>query len=141
MELTVRHKTEARNILCAHIKRDDQISRRLVLYLVMQRHKLVLLVRDAESGKILVTPPEDQTWLFRERNALAAKNDWNVVKRIGPKFFEEMDAYREWRFSFSEYYDVYIWDLEVGKAFAQLYNLVHEVKVSLRWSLSLLMSS
>ena len=121
---------EARNFICAHIKRDDQASRRLIQYLSMQSSKIVVLVRDAESGKLLIKPPEEERWLFREKSGLgrASRNDdWHIIRSIGPQFFEEMDKYRQWKFSFKEYYDVYVWDLEAGEPFPVLYNCVQEV--------------
>ncbi|KAH6692878.1 hypothetical protein BKA61DRAFT_637651 [Leptodontidium sp. MPI-SDFR-AT-0119] len=143
MQLTVHHQQggrrgpsrrshmafEARNWICAHIKRDDQASRRLVQYLSMQRHSLLILVRDAETGNLVIKPPEDERWLFRQKSGLghAAKNEWNVIKSVGPQFFEEMEKYRGWNFSFKEYYDVYVWDLEPGECFAVLYNTVQEM--------------
>ena len=124
MALTVRHQTggrssqfrrshailEVRNFMCAHIKRDDQVSRRLVQYLSMQTHELLVLVRDADTGRLLITPPEEERWLMREKSGLgrASKKAWNVMKSVGPQFFEEMDQHREWHFSFKEYYDVYV---------------------------------
>lgn len=121
---------EARNFICAHIKRDDQVSRRLIQYLSMHSHELLVLVRDAETGRLLITPPEDQRWLYRSKIGLgrAAKNDWKILKQIGPAFFDEMDKYRSWNFSFKEYYDIYIWDLEEGLSFPALYNSVQRVK-------------
>lgn len=122
---------QARNVICAHIKRDDQASRRFIQYLSMQTHRLVLLVRDAESGKLLVKPPEEERWLWREKSGLgrAVKNVWNVLKRIGPEFFEEMDRHREWNFSFKDYYDIYVWDLEPGESLAGLYNTVQQMHI------------
>jgi hypothetical protein len=38
-----------------------------------------------------------------------------------------MDQYRQWKFTFKEYYDVYVWDLEPGEPFAVLYNTVQQV--------------
>ncbi|KAG4427609.1 hypothetical protein IFR05_016909 [Cadophora sp. M221] len=143
MQLTVHHQQggrrgpsrrshmafEARNWICAHIKRDDQASRRLIQYLSMQRHRLLLLVRDAETGDLVIKPPEDERWLFRQKSGLgrAAKNEWNVIKSVGPEFFEDMERYRGWNFSFKEYYDVYVWDLEPGECFPALYNAVQEM--------------
>ncbi|KAL2061188.1 hypothetical protein VTL71DRAFT_7461 [Oculimacula yallundae] len=120
---------EARNWICAHIKRDDQASRRLVQYLSMQRHRLLVLVRDAETGNLVIKPPEDERWLYRQKAGLgrAVRNDWNVIKSVGPLFFEEMEKYRGWNFSFKEYYDVYVWDLEPGEPFAVLYNGLQEM--------------
>jgi hypothetical protein len=121
---------EARNFICAHIKRDDQVSRRLVQYLSMQSNRLLVLVRDAESGQLLIKPPEEERWLYREKSGLgrASRNDWRIIRSIGPQFFEEMDKYRQWKFSFKEYYDVYVWDLEAGEPFPVLYNCVQEVE-------------
>jgi hypothetical protein len=120
---------QARNFICAHIKRDDTVSRRFIQYLHMQSHRLLMLVRDAETGRILVKPPEEERWLIREKSGLgrAIKGHWNVIKAIGPKFFEEMDRYRKWNFGFKEYYDIYLWDLPVGESFPALYNAVQEV--------------
>ncbi|KAF7909232.1 hypothetical protein EAE99_011447 [Botrytis elliptica] len=122
---------QARNVICANIKRNDPSSRRFIQYLSMQSHRLVLLVRDAESGKLLVKPPEEERWLWREKSGLgrAVKNVWNVMKRIGPEFFEEMDRHREWNFSFNDYYDVYVWDLEPGESLAPLYNTVQQMLI------------
>lgn len=101
---------EARNGICAHIKRDDASSHRFIQYLSMQSHQLVLLVRDAESGKLLVKPQEEERWLGREKGGIgrAAKNSWDVLKIIGPAFFEEMDRHRQWNFSFKDFYDIYV---------------------------------
>jgi hypothetical protein len=141
-DLTRRHQTgrggsfrrsyavlEARNFICAHIKRDDPVSRRFIQYLHMQSYRLLMLVRDAESGRILVKPPEEERWLIREKSGLgrATKGQWNVIKKIGPQFFEEMDRHRKWNFGFKEYYDIYLWDLQVGESFPALYNAVQEV--------------
>lgn len=95
----------------------------------MQSHCLLVLVRDAETGKLLITPPEAERWLMREKSGLgrAAKNEWNVHKSIGPTFFDEVDRKRKWSFSFKEYYDVYIWDLYPGYSFPSLYNVLQEV--------------
>lgn len=122
---------EARNFICAHIKRDDPVSRRLVQYLSMQSHTLMVLVRDAETGKLLVKPEEEERWLYREKSGIgrASRNEgWHIIKSIGPTFFEEMDRFRKWKFSFKEYFDVYVWDLEPGEPFAVLYNTVQEVR-------------
>ncbi|CZR66639.1 uncharacterized protein PAC_16540 [Phialocephala subalpina] len=143
MALTVRHQQggrrgqfrrshsvfEARNFMCAHIKRDDQASRRLVQYLAMQSHRLLVLVRDAETGRLLIKPPEEKRWLYRQKSGLerVAKNDWEIIKSVGPEFFEDMGNWRQWSFSFEEYYDVYVWDLEAGEYFPALYNAVQEI--------------
>ena len=79
---------EARNFICAHIKRDDPVSRRLIQYLHMQSYRLLMLVRDAETGRILVKPPEEERWLIRSKSGLgrAAKGQWNVIKPLDLNF-------------------------------------------------------
>ncbi|CAG8959200.1 hypothetical protein HYFRA_00012557 [Hymenoscyphus fraxineus] len=116
---------EARNVICAHIKR-DQVSRRLIQYLSMEAHQLLILVRDAETGNILVKPPEEERWIHRTKSGVgrASKNEWKVVTSVGPRFFEQMDRHRDWHFDFNEYYDVYVWDVDPGQPFPALYNVV-----------------
>ncbi|KAF4615552.1 hypothetical protein G7Y89_g15309 [Cudoniella acicularis] len=79
---------EAQNFICVHIKRDDPVSRRLVQYLSMQSHEILVL-------------------LYRQKSGLgrASKNEWDIITSIGPKVFEEMDKHRDWHFSFKGYYD------------------------------------
>jgi hypothetical protein len=98
----------------------------------MQTRELLVLVRDAETGRLLIKPPEDQRWLYRSKHAVgrAAKNEWTVLKQIGPDLFNDMDKYRNWSFSFKEYYDIYVWDLEAGLPFLALYNTVQQVRLS-----------
>ncbi|KAJ9656968.1 hypothetical protein H2201_008330 [Coniosporium apollinis] len=117
---------EARNFMCAHIKRNDAASRRFIQYLSVETSLVVCLVRDAVTGKTLVSPPEEQLWLLREKSGLgrASKNEWNVIAQVGPKFFEDMERYRRWHFSFNEYYDVYVWDAVPGQKFYNLHNTI-----------------
>jgi hypothetical protein len=100
---------EMRSFICAHIKRNDPISRRLVQYLSMQTCSLVLLVRDGKTGSILVKPRDEHTWLVREKTGVgrAARNEWNIIQKVGTEFFESMDKHREWHFGFKE---VWQWD-------------------------------
>jgi len=90
-----------------------------------------MLVRDAETGRILVKPPEEERWLIRVKSGIgrAAKGEWNVIKKVGPQFFEEMDNYRKWNFGFKEYYDIILWDLPIGESFPAIYNAVQEVSL------------
>ena len=57
----------------------------------------------------------------------ASKQDWVVEKHVGKDFFETMEKWRRWSFSFREYYDVYIWDLEPGCSIANLHDVVMEM--------------
>ena len=142
--MTVRHQSgsrgegrrthamfEARNFICAHIKRNDAVSRRFIQYLAMQTNTLCLLVRDAKTAHILVKPPEEELWLLREKAGVgrAVKTTWNIVRKVGPEFFKEMDNHRKWHFGFTDYYDVYVWDLEAGNPYSHLYGQVQEVGI------------
>ncbi|EKG18620.1 hypothetical protein MPH_04093 [Macrophomina phaseolina MS6] len=117
---------EARNFICACVKRNDAVSRRFIQYVVLQTNSMVILVRDVKTGDVLYRPPGDQLWLVREKSGMgrASRNEWNVIKQVDPNFFEEMDRHRQWHFNFKEYYDVIIWDLDAGCHFSHLYNNV-----------------
>ena len=120
---------EARNFVCAHIKRNDPASRRFIQYLSMQTHRMLLLVRDAKTGGIISKPPEEDLWLIREKSGIgrAAKNEWNIIKKVGSEFFKEMEDHRRWHFGFVEHYDLYIWDNAAGGSFVDLYNAIQGV--------------
>lgn len=118
-----------RNFICAHIKRDDEISRRFIQYLSMETWELRALIRDRKTGRVLIQPPEDELWLVREKSGWgrALKNDFETVAEVGPEFFEKMDDIRQWHFSFEEYYDVYIWDSNPGRSYHILQRKIEEV--------------
>lgn len=120
---------EARNYIAACVKRNDMASRRLIRYLAMQTHRVLLLVRDGKTGRILVSPPEDELWLVRQKAGLgrAIKHEWNVQKKVGTAFFEEMETSRRWSLGFKDYFDIIVWDLEPGELFANVYQTVTEV--------------
>ena len=117
---------EARNFICACMKRNSPVSRRFIQYIALQSNNMVLLVRDVMTGNLVVRPPDEETWLLRDKVGYgrAAKNDWSTIKEVGPVLFEEMDQHRKWHFGFKEYYDVIIWDLDPGHGFHELYNTV-----------------
>ena len=76
--------TEYRNFMCCHIKRNDPASRRFCQYLSLQSSRVVVLIRDAKTGRILVKPPESpdkQTWLVRQKSGLGrvSRNEWTVT--------------------------------------------------------------
>ena len=127
---------EARNFVCAHVKRNDPASRRFIQYLSMQTNRMLILVRDAKTGRIILNPPEEDLWLLREKSEIgrAAKNEWNVIKKVGTDFFKEMDDHRRWHFGFVEHYDLYIWDNAAGEDYVDLYNAIQAVGEALRMS-------
>lgn len=141
-EVTVRHQTgsrgggrrqhairEARNFVCAHVKRNDASSRRFIQYLLMQTYRLFILVRDAKTGEVLSQPPQEDLWLVREKSGIgrAVKNEWTISKQVGPDLFQEIDDNRQWHFGFKEYYDLYLWDNEAGEDGSQLYCAIQNV--------------
>lgn len=83
--------SEVRNFMCANIKRNDPATRRFLQYLAMQTSKVLVLIRDAKTGKILTSPPDDELWLNREKSGIgrASKNEWTVGAFVGKKFFEQ----------------------------------------------------
>ncbi|KAF3051114.1 hypothetical protein E8E11_006285 [Didymella keratinophila] len=121
--------TEMRNFVCGHIKRDDPVSRRFIQYLAMESWELRALVRDAKTGRVLISPPEDELWLLREKSGWgrASRNEYEVIGEVGPTFFEAMDKSRKWHFGFDEFYDVYIWDSSPGRSFFILQRKIEEV--------------
>jgi hypothetical protein len=121
--------TEMRNFVCGHIKRDDPVSRRFIQYLAMESWELRALVRDAKTGRVLISPPEDELWLLREKSGWgrASRNEYDIVGEVGPTFFEAMDKSRKWHFGFEEFYDVYIWDSSPGRPFLILQRKIEEV--------------
>lgn len=97
----------------------------------MQTHRVLLLVRDGKTGRILVSPLEDELWLVRQKAGLgrAIKHEWNVQKKVGTMFFEEMETSRKWSLGFKDYFDIIVWDLEPGDFFANVYQTVTEVSL------------
>jgi hypothetical protein len=92
---------------------------------------MMILARDGKTGKILVSPPEDELWLLRRKAGYgrAARNEWETVRYVGPDFFEEMDEAREFRLGFEDYYDVYIWSTDAGAHSEFLHASILEVSV------------
>ena len=126
----MRHQSsEIRNFLCGHIKRNDPASRRFIQYLAMETSKVVVLVRDGKTGKIILKPPTEQNWLARYKEGVgrASKREFITTQSVGEKFFEEMDRLRKWSLSFNEYYDVYVWDFEPGQPFWNIESTVMKV--------------
>jgi len=127
--------------MCAHLNRNDSISRRFLQYISAETNRVVTLVRDVKTGRILKTPPEEHLWLVRTKSGFdrASRTEWENVSEVGPDFFAKMEEFRQWHFGFKEYYDVYIWDLEPGEPFASLYNTIQQVSLGRPWGVHILM--
>jgi hypothetical protein len=125
--------TEYKNVIAAHIKRNDPISRRLVQYLAMQAGHIELLVRDAKTGKILVEPLEEHRWLVRGKGGYsrAARSEWIVYKSVGEDMFEQISGkkMRDWHFGFNDYYDIIVWDSAPGQPFVSMYGRLHAMLI------------
>jgi len=123
---------EVRNFICGHIKRNDAASRRFIQNVAMETSKVLILCRDVKTGRFLVTPREEDLWLIREKSGYgrAAKNDWNIMSKVGPQFFESIDNHRQWHLSFPDHYDVVIWDRDPGDSFTSLYNELQRVSMA-----------
>ena len=121
--------SEARNFIAAHVDRNDPVSRRFIRYLSMQTHRVLLLVRDAKTGRILLTPPKEELWLVREKAGIgrASKNEWTVTHKVGFELFEQLEVARTWTLGFNDHYDVIIWDLKPGKEFWNVHSVVQQV--------------
>lgn len=101
---------ESRNFICAQMRRNDPISRRFIQYVSMQTSRMRILARDGKTGRIIVTPPEDELWIVRTKYGFgrASRTKWETKRYVGPLFFEEMDKYRSFHLGFDDYYDIYI---------------------------------
>ncbi|PGH07906.1 hypothetical protein AJ79_06113 [Helicocarpus griseus UAMH5409] len=120
---------EARNYICAQMRRSNPITRRFLQYVSMQTSRMMLVVRDGKTGKIIVKPPEEHAWLFREKvgHRRASRAPWNVLKRVDEAFFNEMERRRAFRLGFDDFYDLYIWSSAPGDPFDALHSSVSEM--------------
>ena len=87
------------------------------------------LVRDGKTGKILVSPPEDQLWLARSKAGFgrAARSEWETIRYVGPQFFAEMEEARNFNLEFDDHFDIYIWTSDAGLTWELLHANVLEV--------------
>jgi hypothetical protein len=120
---------ELRSSMCAHMKRNDPVTRRFIQYAVMHSTRLNILVRDGKTGEVITEPSSDELWLLRQRGGIgrASRSPWKVIRQVNSQLFEEMEEHRKWHFGFEDYYDLYIWDREAGNPFAYLYEIVSKV--------------
>ncbi|KAK4167641.1 hypothetical protein QBC43DRAFT_311164 [Cladorrhinum sp. PSN259] len=126
---------EARNFLCAHMKRNDPVTRRFIQYALMRPGEYLILVRDGKTGRIIVAPDERHRWIARSRAGVGAKaghpsreddDGWNTEFEVDSYFFELAEEQRSWDFSFTAYYEIYIWDFVPGTSPQKLYQFIKE---------------
>ncbi|PIA96173.1 hypothetical protein CB0940_10666 [Cercospora beticola] len=116
---------ECKNVICAHIKRNDPVSRRFIQYLMLFTSELCILVRDAKTGHIILQPPKEEQWLARTYIG----GRWKITGEVNEEMLEQFSdthAYSDFRFGFDEHYDLIIWDLEPGEHWTQLESRVHD---------------
>ncbi|KAM7183928.1 hypothetical protein V8F20_012427 [Naviculisporaceae sp. PSN 640] len=125
---------EARNFVCAHMKRNDPVTRRFIQYVLMRPGEHFILVRDGKNGRIVTAPEEQHRWLVRSRPGNSrfkpgtvdvthsAENGWNVELEVDGGFFEMAREERSWHFGFNSYYEIYIWDFAPGREAIDMYH-------------------
>ncbi|KAG5296501.1 hypothetical protein I7I50_09691 [Histoplasma capsulatum G186AR] len=120
---------EGRNYVCAQMKRGNLITRRFLQYVSMQASRMMLVVRDGKTGKIIVKPPDNNAWLFREKigHRRGSRAPWNVIKQVDEAFFNEMERRRAFRLGFHDFYDIYIWSSTPGEPFEALHSSIIEM--------------
>jgi hypothetical protein len=122
---------EMRNVLVGNMKRNDPVTRRFIQYLLMRTGEVLVMVRDGKTGRVITAPSDEELWTYRKKQGLgrASRNEWHNVLEMGPDFMKMMDVMRKWRFGFSDYYDVYIWDLVPGQSSVDMYNIIVLVRL------------
>lgn len=123
---------QLRNYVCAHMKRNDPISRRFIQHVSMQTSRMFILVRDGTTGQIIASPDEEELWLTRLIIGRSPRDESiQTTKYVGEEFFEEMDAARNFHLGFADFYDVYIWNADAGGSGEFLHASISEVSCTL----------
>ncbi|KAI4730719.1 hypothetical protein E4T49_01497 [Aureobasidium sp. EXF-10728] len=125
------HAVETRNFVCAHMKRNDPVTRRWIQYAVMESYKMAIMVRDGRTGNVIVEPPDEHKWLIRTKSGVgrASRAEWQIVKEIDEEFWDTIDRSRKWHLGFKDYYDIVVWDIESGEHYSSLYNSIQELLI------------
>lgn len=124
---------EARNFVCAHMKRNDPVTRRFIQYALMRPGEYMILVRDGKTGRIIVAPNEEHRWIARSRSGVGIKpgmlhddDAWNIELEVDSYFFELAAEACSWDFGFTNYYEVYIWDFAPGLKALKMYQFIKD---------------
>lgn len=127
---------EARNFICAHMKRNDPISRRFIQYALMRPGEHFILVRDGKTGRIGVAPEDYNRWIVRSRSGVGVRpgegygrhgNDgWDLELEVDAMSFELTGMQCQWKFSFSANHEIYIWDFAPGNSLGKMYKYIKE---------------
>ncbi|KAK4095743.1 hypothetical protein N658DRAFT_511804 [Parathielavia hyrcaniae] len=125
--------TESRNYVCAHMKRNDPVTRRFIQYAVMRPGEQFILVRDGIDGRIVVAPDKQHRWLVRSRRGVSATgrnqhdDNWDIERAVDPTFFAVAQMTREWHFNFESCYEIYMWDHVPGQSPMDMYHHIREM--------------
>ncbi|KAM7215461.1 hypothetical protein V8F06_009127 [Rhypophila decipiens] len=139
----VRRQVESRNFVCAHMKRNDPITRRFIQYALMRPGELFILVRDGMNGRTVTAPQECHRWLVRSRAGNSrfrpgieptgqkhSRDDgWEVGMEVNADFFELAEEERSWHFGFKSYYEIYLWDFSPGREFMDMYHNIRDLLI------------
>jgi len=125
---------EARNMVCAYMKRNDAASRRFIQYILLSRGEALILVRDGKTGKIVVAPEENERWWRRSIPGFMGPRPGHHVSdslpwrkdEVNANFFARTQVDRAWKLGFDSYYEVYIWDNAPGQEIESLYRLISD---------------
>ena len=128
---------ESRNFVCAHMKRNDPVTRRFIQHATMCPSEQMILVRDGIDRRIIVAPDQKDRWIIRSRRGVTAvgcnthDGNWDIEPEVCPHFFDTARVSRKWHFGFSSYYEVYMWDFVPGKKPIDMYHYIKEVSAPL----------
>ncbi|KAK4213764.1 hypothetical protein QBC37DRAFT_440623 [Rhypophila decipiens] len=136
-------RLESRNFVCAHMKRNDPITRRFIQYALMRPGELFILVCDGMNGRTVTAPQECHRWLVRSRAGNSrfrpgieptgqkhSRDDgWDVGMEVNGDFFELAEKERSWHFGFKSYYEIYLWDFSPGREFMDMYYNIRDLLI------------
>lgn len=117
-------KIHVRNIMVAHMKKDNPVTERFLHYITMQSVRLLLLVRDGKQGRIVTTPPADQLWTCREKTGSQTRVLFGVYGNV----FDVMDKTRRWRLGFDDYYEVCFWEVFPSRSSGDFHHKTLQVR-------------
>lgn len=55
---------EQRNFMCANVNRNDPVMRRFCQYIAMKSSSIVVVIRDAKTGRIVFQPPQKRSLAY-----------------------------------------------------------------------------
>ncbi|KAK4187166.1 hypothetical protein QBC35DRAFT_385541 [Podospora australis] len=128
---------EARNYVCAYMKRNDPSTRRFIQYAMMRPGDHLILVRDGKTGRIITAPQDEHLWIARSRQggigfrvgqtmAHSGDDGWMIELAVDADFFDIAQEECEWEVNFTDCYEIYIWDFAPGNKATKMYHFIKE---------------